>query len=130
MGCYIEGGGSGRENAVLKLDARGRVSVFVGSSALGQGVETIFAQIAADALEIPIQMIHGVFHGSTTFVAEGFGSYASRSAVMGGNAIVAAASTLRERVRELGGTLEISSTAEGTVVTAAVPVASTAIVDA
>ena len=101
VGCYIEGGGSGKENAALKLDEAGGVSVFVGSSALGQGLETIFAQMAADALEIPMQRISGVHHGSTRFVSEGFGSYASRSAVMGGNAIMAAAAALNERVREL-----------------------------
>src|SRR5262245_3705510 len=51
VGCYIEGGASGpKEIARLALEADGTVSVFVGSSAVGQGVETVFAQIAADAL--------------------------------------------------------------------------------
>ena len=55
IGCYIEGGASGpRENARLRLEADGTVSVFIGSSAVGQGVETVFAQIAADALEMPM----------------------------------------------------------------------------
>src|SRR4029077_4145120 len=55
IGCYLEGGGSGpRENARLVLESDGAVSVYVGSSALGQGIETIFAQIAADALELPL----------------------------------------------------------------------------
>src|SRR5262249_31765175 len=49
VGCYIEGGASGpRENARLKLENDGAVSVFVGSSSVGQGIETVFAQIAAD----------------------------------------------------------------------------------
>ena len=55
VGCYLEGGGSGpRENVRLVLEADGTVSVFVGSSSVGQGVETVFAQIAADALEMPM----------------------------------------------------------------------------
>ena len=92
VGCYIEGGASGpKENARLALEADGSVSVFVGSSSVGQGVETVFAQIAADALEMPMDRINGVFHGSTDYVDEGFGSYSSRSIVMGGSAIVAAA---------------------------------------
>ena len=100
IGCYFEGGGSGpRENARLKLEADGTVSVFVGSSSVGQGVETPFAQIAADALEMPMDRINGVFHGSTDHVDEGFGSYSSRSIVMGGSAIVAAAAKLREAIR-------------------------------
>ena len=100
IGCYFEGGASGpREHARLVLENDGRVSVHVGSSANGQGLETAFAQIAADALEIPIERIRGVFHGSTDLLPQGFGSYSSRSIVMGGSAIVAAAAKLREMIR-------------------------------
>jgi carbon-monoxide dehydrogenase large subunit len=99
IGCYIEGGASGpKESARLKLEADGSVSVFVGSSSVGQGLETVFAQIAADALEMPMDAINGVFHGSTDHVSEGFGSYSSRSVVMGGSAIVLAAAKLREAI--------------------------------
>jgi carbon-monoxide dehydrogenase large subunit len=100
IGCYIEGGASGpKENARLVLEPDGMVSVYVGSSAVGQGLETVLAQIAADALEIPMDRIRGVFHGSTAYIHEGFGSYGSRSVVMGGSAIVAAATKLREAIR-------------------------------
>ena len=99
VGCYIEGGASGpKENARLKLEGDGSLSVYVGSSSVGQGLETVFAQIAADALEIPMAAIKGVFHGSTDHVSEGFGSYSSRSTVMGGSAIVQAAGKLREAI--------------------------------
>jgi len=100
IGCYFEGGASGpRENVRLVLEVDGTVSVYVGSSANGQGLETAFAQIAADALEIPMARIRGVFHGSTDLLPEGFGTYSSRSIVMGGSAIVAAAGKLREAIR-------------------------------
>ena len=100
VGCYIEGGASGpREHARLALEKDGSISVFVGSSAVGQGLETVFAQIAADAMEVPMARIGGVFHGSTNYLSEGFGSYSSRSVVMGGSAIVAAARVLREKIR-------------------------------
>ncbi len=100
IGCYIEGGASGpKETAGLRLEPDGSVSVFVGSSSVGQGIETVFAQIAADALEMPMDKIKGVFHGSTDHVSEGFGSYSSRSTVMGGSAIVLAAAELRQAVR-------------------------------
>jgi carbon-monoxide dehydrogenase large subunit len=100
IGCYLEGGASGpKETARLVLETDGSVSVYVGSSANGQGLETAFAQIAADALEMPIERIRGVFHGSTDHVAEGFGTYSSRSIVMGGSAIMAAAGKLREAIR-------------------------------
>jgi carbon-monoxide dehydrogenase large subunit len=100
VSCYIEGGASGpRENARMVLEADGTISVYVGSSAVGQGIETIFAQIAADALELPIERIRGVFHGSTTHVREGFGSFSSRSTVMGGSAVIDAAANLKMAIR-------------------------------
>ena len=100
VGCYLEGGASGpKESARLVVEADGKVSVYVGSSSIGQGLETVCAQIAADALEIPMDDIAGVFHGSTDHVVDGYGSYSSRSVVMGGNAIVAAAKELRAAVR-------------------------------
>jgi carbon-monoxide dehydrogenase large subunit len=100
VGCYFEGGASGpRESARLVLERDGSISVHVGSSANGQGLETVFGQIAADALEVPLDRISGVFHGSTDCVREGFGSYSSRSVVMGGSAIVDAAGKLREAIR-------------------------------
>jgi carbon-monoxide dehydrogenase large subunit len=101
IGCFIESGGAGpQEDARIALDPDGQIAVYVGSSALGQGLETIFAQIAADSLDCPMSQIRGVFHGSTDYVANGFGSYASRSTVMGGSAIVLAAKRLKDIVRQ------------------------------
>jgi carbon-monoxide dehydrogenase large subunit len=94
IACFIEGGGSGpRENARIEAAADGSVAVYVGSSAIGQGLETVMAQIAADALEIPIERVR-VLHGSTHYLREGFGSYGSRATVMGGSAVVLAAENL------------------------------------
>jgi carbon-monoxide dehydrogenase large subunit len=94
IACFIEGGGSGpRENARIEAAADGSVVVYVGSSAIGQGIETVMAQIAADALEIPLERIR-VLHGSTHYLREGFGSYGSRATVMGGSAVVLAAENL------------------------------------
>ena len=99
IACFIEGGASGpRESARMVVEPDGGVSVYVGSSAVGQGIETILAQIAADALELPLERIR-IYHGSTTYLAEGFGSYGSRSTVMGGCAIVLAAAALIDEFR-------------------------------
>ena len=101
ISCFIEGGASGpRETARIEVEKDGTIAVYVGSSALGQGLETIMAQITADFLEIPIERIR-VMHGSTTYLAEGFGSYGSRGTVMGGSAIVVAANALLEKFRAL-----------------------------
>jgi carbon-monoxide dehydrogenase large subunit len=100
VGCYLEGGASGpHETARLVLEPDGKIAVYVGSSSIGQGLETVCAQIAADALELPMNEISGVFHGSTDHVSDGCGSYSSRAVVMGGNAILAAAAKLRDGVR-------------------------------
>jgi len=48
---------------------------------------------------MPLDRIHGVFHGSTAFVREGFGSFHSRAVVMGGSAILFAAESFKQRVR-------------------------------
>jgi carbon-monoxide dehydrogenase large subunit len=100
VGCYLEGGGSGpRENVRMVLERDGSVSLYVGSSSVGQGVETVFAQIAADALDMPMARINRVQHGSTIYVKQGYGSYSSRSIVMGGSAIVQAAGFLKDAIR-------------------------------
>ena len=101
VGCYLEGGGSGpRENVRMVLESDGSVSLYVGSSSVGQGVETVFAQIAADALDMPMERINRVQHGSTIYVKQGYGSYSSRSIVMGGSAIVQAAGFLKDAIRD------------------------------
>jgi carbon-monoxide dehydrogenase large subunit len=100
LGCFIEGGAAGpKESARIVLEPDGRYAVYVGSSAIGQGLETAFAQIAADALEVPMDLIRGVFHGTTSYVSDGYGAYHSRSVVMGGSAMLDAATKLREAIR-------------------------------
>ena len=100
IACFIEGGGSGpSETARITVQDDGSFAVYVGSSALGQGIETIMAQIAADALEVSFDRIQ-LFHGSTTDLSSGYGSYGSRATVMGGSAIVRAAEQLLDQIRE------------------------------
>jgi aerobic carbon-monoxide dehydrogenase large subunit len=100
VGCYIEGGGSGPlEGARLVVEADGRISVYTGASANGQGLATVMTQIAADALGVPVSRIRGVLHGTTSYVKDGRGSFGSRGTVMGGAAIVTVAKQLLERIR-------------------------------
>jgi carbon-monoxide dehydrogenase large subunit len=94
--CFIEGGAAGpKESARLVLEKDGTLTVYMGSSGVGQGLETAFAQIAADAMDMPMDRINHVFHGSTAYVSDGYGSYHSRSIVMGGSAVLDAATKLR-----------------------------------
>lgn len=99
IATFVEGGASGpREHARMELQPDGRIHLAVGSSSIGQGIETIFAQIAADALEISLDAIT-VVHGSTTLLKEGFGSYGSRATVMGGCAVIDTAEKLIDAFR-------------------------------
>jgi len=100
LGCFIEGGAAGpKENAKMIVEADGSITVYVGSSAIGQGLETVFAQIAADALETSLDRVR-VLHGSTTYLREGYGSYHSRAVVMGGSAILSAATALQSEIKK------------------------------
>jgi carbon-monoxide dehydrogenase large subunit len=92
--CFIGGGGASlKENARLELEHDGTVTVYVGSAAVGQGLETIIAQIAADSLGLTIDKMR-VRHGSTTYLDDGYGSFASRSTVSGGAVFQGAAALL------------------------------------
>jgi aerobic carbon-monoxide dehydrogenase large subunit len=100
VGSFIEGGAAGpKEEARLVLETDGALSVYLGSSSVGQGLETIMAQIAADATELPYERIT-VLHGSTSHVKDGYGAYHSRSTVMGGSAILLAAEKLKQLIRQ------------------------------
>jgi carbon-monoxide dehydrogenase large subunit len=99
LACFVESGGAGpRENARIVLEPDGTAMVYVGSSALGQGIETALSQVAADALEMPLERIR-LLHGSTTYVSEGWGTYHSRAIVMGGSAIQDAGTSLLAAIR-------------------------------
>jgi carbon-monoxide dehydrogenase large subunit len=98
--CFIEGGAAGpKETARLAVNDDGTIAVYLGTTSVGQGVETIFAQIAADALEIPVDRIRHVYHGSTGYVSDGYGAYHSRSTVMGGSALLDAANNFLAALR-------------------------------
>ena len=102
VSCFVQSGGGGpKESARLVVEKDGTVTVYVGSSALGQGLETAFAQIAADAVGLPIERFR-VLHGSTTFVAEGSGTFHSRALMFGGSATLDAARKLVDVIRMAG----------------------------
>jgi carbon-monoxide dehydrogenase large subunit len=95
---FVESSGSGKENSRLVVEADGSVSVYVGSSVLGQGLETTLAQVAADTLKLPFERIR-ILHGSTTYLREGFGTFASRSMVVGGSAVMDGSNNLLAAIR-------------------------------
>jgi carbon-monoxide dehydrogenase large subunit len=99
--CYIEVCGFGPfEMGSVFVDEDAQVTILTGTSPHGQGHETAWAQIAADVLQIPPQQI-AVKHGDTAIVPRGIGTFASRSAAVGGSAVFTNAETVRERARHI-----------------------------
>ena len=95
---FVESSGSGKENVRVRVEEDGGVTVYVGSSVLGQGLETTLAQVAADTLKLPFERVR-ILHGSTTYVREGFGTFASRSMVVGGSAVMNGCGNLVAAIR-------------------------------
>ncbi len=102
---YVEGTAIGPfEGATVKLDLAGRATVATGAVNSGQGHETSFAQIAADALGVPLDWVT-VIGGDTAAVPFGVGTFASRSAVTAGNSIADACREVHERLVKAAATL-------------------------
>ena len=95
------------EYARVSLGQDGRVTVYTGSSPHGQGIETTFAQLASEELNVPLDKVSVVW-GDSVLVPKGIGTFGSRSAVTGGSAVVDACRNLKgqliARVSELAGT--------------------------
>ncbi|MDE2710461.1 MAG: molybdopterin-dependent oxidoreductase [Acidobacteriota bacterium] len=89
------------ESGEIRVHPTGQVSVFTGSHSHGQGHETTLAQVAADELGVPIESVE-VVHGDTGRINFGMGTYGSRSACVGGSALVRSAEKVRAKVLKLG----------------------------
>ena len=97
MAFFVEKTGLGpRDGAHVNVDGEGNVEVVTGSSSLGQGVETVMAQICADALGVDYRRVR-VVHGQTDRIARGIGAHASRATVMTGSAVHVAACNARAK---------------------------------
>ena len=74
------------EHGRISMNADGSVTVYVGSSAQGQGHQTTFAMIIADQLGVPLDQVH-VRHTDTGALGQGVGTFGSRSMQLGGSAL-------------------------------------------
>jgi CO/xanthine dehydrogenase Mo-binding subunit len=97
LATYVEGTGVGPyEGAHVRVETTGDVVVSTGLTTQGQGHETVFAQIAAQELGVPVERVT-VTTGDTRRFKYGVGTFASRAAVMSGNAVAAAAGKVRAK---------------------------------
>ncbi|HUZ75627.1 MAG TPA: molybdopterin cofactor-binding domain-containing protein [Stellaceae bacterium] len=92
---FVEKSGLGpRDGVTVAVDPTGAVELITGGASLGQGFETVMAQICADALGCDYDGVR-VIHGQTDRIAHGIGAHASRATVMTGSATAIAAAKLR-----------------------------------
>jgi aerobic carbon-monoxide dehydrogenase large subunit len=85
------------ESARVLVDSTGAVVVHSGTPSVGQGVETVFAQICADALGVRYEDVT-VRYGDTDALPDSVGAFGSRGTVMGGNAVLGAAERVRDKI--------------------------------
>ncbi len=105
LAFFVEKSGLGPFDGVkLSVDASGLVEVVTGAASLGQGVETVVAQICADALGVDYRRVR-VVHGRTDRIAFGMGAFASRVTVMTGEATRRAAAAVKAKAVEVAAEL-------------------------
>ena len=105
IACCVEDTGLGPfEEVGMSVEADGSVTVRMGTPSQGQGQKTAFAQIAADAFDLPFDRVR-VVAGDTEIVRYSIGTFASRAGVVTGSAVHLAAQQLKERAFAFGGAL-------------------------
>ena len=98
VAMFVEKSGLGPFDTVkIEVKSDGSVEVITGVASIGQGIETVIAQICADALGVNYNDIK-VIHGQTDRIDKGMGAFASRVTVMCGEATRMAAAKLREHL--------------------------------
>ncbi len=97
----VKGTGRGPfESGIVRIAPSGRISVFTGAAAMGQGLATALAQICAGALGVQPEMV-SVIAGDTAVASMGFGGFASRQLVTAGSSVLLAAKAVAAKAVKL-----------------------------
>jgi aerobic carbon-monoxide dehydrogenase large subunit len=88
------------ESGTVRVHPTGGVTVYTGSHSHGQGHETTFSQLVADELGIPMEQIE-IIHGDTGQIPFGMGTYGSRSASVGGTALLMSLNKIKEKGKKI-----------------------------
>ena len=105
VAMFVEKSGLGPTDGVnIAIDTSGMVEIVTGGASIGQGFETVMAQVAADALGVDYRNCR-VIHGQTDRIAFGIGAHASRATVMTASATHIAALNLRRKALEVAAEL-------------------------
>jgi aerobic carbon-monoxide dehydrogenase large subunit len=110
LACYVEGTGVGPyEGAHVVVETSGKVKVATGLTTQGQGHHTVFAQLVADELGVPLRDVE-VVTGDTRRFGYAVGTFASRAAVMSGSAVTLAARKAKDKaLRVAADALEVAA---------------------
>jgi carbon-monoxide dehydrogenase large subunit len=101
VSTFVEpSGGVGFESGTVRVERTGEITVLTGSSSHGQGHETVFAQVAADKLRVSMEHV-AIRHGDTLAIQQGVGTFASRSAIMGGGALAMALQRIIDKAQRI-----------------------------
>jgi carbon-monoxide dehydrogenase large subunit/6-hydroxypseudooxynicotine dehydrogenase subunit gamma len=105
IAMFVEKSGLGPSDGVkISVDTSGTVEVITGGASLGQGFETVMAQVAAEMIGVDIARVR-VTHGQTDRIAFGIGAHASRATVMTASATRVAALKLRDKALDMAAQL-------------------------
>ena len=96
---------SGFDEEIVRIDPTGGVVVRTGLSAMGQGVQTALAQVAADTLGVPLASVSVLTGDTDTMPFTGYGTGGSRGGSVGGSTVHAAASRLRAKLLRIAAQL-------------------------
>ncbi|HUP93302.1 MAG TPA: xanthine dehydrogenase family protein molybdopterin-binding subunit [Burkholderiales bacterium] len=109
---FLEKSGQGPVEGVrVSVDTTGAVELVTGAASVGQGMETVLAQICGDALGVDYRSVR-VVHGRTDRIDYGFGANAARVTIMTGSATHIAATKLRAKALEVAASDMLEATAD------------------
>jgi carbon-monoxide dehydrogenase large subunit len=116
LAIYVEKSGLGpTDGARVNVHTNGEVEVITGGASVGQGFETVIAQVAAQTLGVDYRKVR-VVHGRTDRIEYGIGAHATRATVMTANAAVVAAEKVRAKALDMAAQLLQADTANLTIV--------------
>ncbi len=105
VALFVDKSGLGpSDGARVNVDTTGMVEVITGGASVGQGFETVMAQVCAETLGVDYRLVR-VVHGRTDRIEYGIGAHASRATVMTANATAVAAAKVRAKALEVAGEL-------------------------
>lgn len=92
---------AGFDTEMIRMDASGRITVHSGMNAMGQGVQTALAQVAAEAMGVPLDYVNVLAGEGSDSPFTGYGTGGSRGAAVGGGTLSVAAKKLRDKVERV-----------------------------